>query len=164
MRPKTILTPIFFFLLLLIDGQITRVIGTASRGQFTALSCLLLIAFIPAVQSFSKTYSIILALILGLLGDSYFIGILGIHGFLLPLAVFFLYKYRDVINTNVLSQFFGLIIFITLYEVGLALMQFLFQLAQPNIIWFITQLLGPTLIANTILFFLVIFPFRKIYK
>jgi rod shape-determining protein MreD len=161
---KKIITPFLFLILALIDAHITNILGNIFTGSIHAISALLIIAFIPATVFFNKRYLIITALILGLILDSYFVGIIGINATIFPVLAFFMYQFKDVLNVNVFTQLFGVIIFVTVDMILLAAIQVIFQLTSVDPIAFVIQLLGPTLIVNSILFFIIIFPVRKLFQ
>ncbi|SJZ55099.1 rod shape-determining protein MreD [Pilibacter termitis] len=166
MNKKTMpyVAPVLFFLLLLVDGQISRLFGNVLQNRVMAISSILLIALIPATMKLSRRYLVILMLILGILMDSYYLGVLGINTLMLPLMTFYAYGSREVINTNIFTELFGLIILITVYHSALALLEALFGLAKVSVIEFIAQILGPTLILNIIFFFVLIVPFRRLFR
>lgn len=68
--------PVIFFLLMLIDGQLTQAAGNLTDNVYFANAHFLLLAFLMAVPNLSKRYLLITALVLGLISDSYYIGIM----------------------------------------------------------------------------------------
>ena len=108
-------TPILLFFLMLIDAHLTKSFETWTSNVYFASSHLLLLAFMFAVPNFSKRYLLITSLILGFICDSYYIGIIGIYTVALTISVMLMYTFKEVIQTNLLTGFFGIVIFTTLY-------------------------------------------------
>ncbi|WP_289508477.1 rod shape-determining protein MreD, partial [Escherichia coli] len=78
---------------------------------------------------------------------------MGFYGFYivaLPFSVMLMYTFKEVIQTNLLTGFFGIVIFTTLYELIAVLIQVAFHLADVSPILFITRVLGPTLLLNMV--------------
>ncbi|MGK0552166.1 rod shape-determining protein MreD [Enterococcus faecalis] len=155
--------PIIFFFLLLIDAHLTKAFETWTDNSYFANAHLLLLALLFAVPNFSKRYLLITSLILGLLADSYFIGIIGIYTVALTTTVILMFMFRDVVQTNLLTGFFGIVIFVSIYEFIAMILQVIFHLANVNPLLFITEVLGPTLLLNMVLFVLLAYPFKKLF-
>lgn len=155
--------PVVFFLLLLIDGQISKILGTWTENSYFANSHLLLLAFLVAVPLLSKRYLLITSLILGILADSYYIGIIGIYAVALPATVMLMFTFANLTNTNPFTAFFGNIIFVTAYELIVILIQIIFQLSNVRPVIFVTSVLGPTFLLNMIFFVIFIFPIKKLF-
>ncbi|MDR0921671.1 MAG: rod shape-determining protein MreD [Lactobacillales bacterium] len=166
MNPKSlkIYAPILFFALLLIDSHLTNLLEIWTKDNYYPIVNLLIMAFMVATVHLSRRYLMISALVIGLIFDSYYLGILGINLVVLPLIVYWMTRYKELINTNVITQFFTMIIVVTAYEVFTTLLQAIFQLASVDFITFITQLLGPTLLINMVCFLLIIYPLRKLFS
>ena len=106
-------TPILLFFLMLIDAHLTKSFETWTSNVYFASSHLLLLAFMFAVPNFSKRYLLITSLILGFICDSYYIGIIGIYTVALTISVMLMYTFKEVIQTNLLTGFFGIVIYYT---------------------------------------------------
>jgi len=156
--------PPLFLILALIDAHITMIAANIFSGALRAISTLIILALMLACMKFSKRYLIITSLVIGLVLDSYFIGIIGINGLILPVLVYFMYQFKEVLNANIFTELFGLIIFVTADAVLLAALQAIFQLANVDPIWFVASLLGPSLLLNILIFFIVIVPLRKLFQ
>ncbi|KAF1295249.1 rod shape-determining protein MreD [Enterococcus sp. JM4C] len=155
--------PAVFFLLMLLDGQFTRVVGIWSNGGYLANVHLLLLAVLCGCITLPKRFMILTTIILGIIYDSYYIGVIGIFAVALPVTVLCMYGLAKTINTNVFTLFFGYIIFITSFEAISLAIQFIFKLAVIDGSVFITQYLAPTLLLNMGLFVLLIVPFKKLF-
>ena len=157
-------TPILLFFLMLIDAHLTKSFETWTSNVYFASSHLLLLAFMFAVPNFSKRYLLITSLILGFICDSYYIGIIGIYTVALTLSVMLMYTFKEVIQTNLLTGFFGIVIFTTLYELIAVLIQVAFHLADVSPILFITRVLGPTLLLNMVWYVILSYPLKKLFS
>ncbi|MGM0126204.1 rod shape-determining protein MreD [Enterococcus sp. AZ194] len=155
--------PAVFFLLMLIDGQLTRSVGIWSNGGYLANVHILLLAVLCGCMTLPRRFMIITTIIIGIIYDSYYIGVIGIFSVALPVTVLCMYALAKTINTNVFTIFFGYIIFITSFEVISLVIQFIFKLAIIDGSVFIAQYLAPTLLLNMGLFVLLIVPFRKLF-
>ena len=153
-------TPILLFFLMLIDAHLTKSFETWTSNVYFASSHLLLLAFMFAVPNFSKRYLLITSLIC----DSYYIGIIGIYTVALTLSVMLMYTFKEVIQTNLLTGFFGIVIFTTLYELIAVLIQVAFHLADVSPILFITRVLGPTLLLNMVRYVILSYPLKKLFS
>lgn len=151
------------FILMLVDGQFTRLIDNAVGDAYIANSHLLILALICACYQLSSRYMIITSVILGVLYDLYYIGVVGINALAFPVIVLAMYGVYRVLYENVFTMFFGMIIFITAYEIITLGIQLLFHMADVSNTYFITQFLGPTLLLNMALFVVLIIPFRKLF-
>lgn len=147
---------------MLIDTHLTTFVEALSKGFYVANAHFLLLGAMCASTVFSKRYMLILMTVLGLIYDSYYVGIIGIYAVALPLVVFFMYSMANAINMNIFTMFFGWIILITGYELYIMLIQLIFQFTNVNTVFFVTRYLGPTLLLNMILFIVFIFPFKKL--
>lgn len=155
--------PVLFFLLMLIDSHITSFFADISEGFYIANAHFLLLGALCASQVFSRKYMLIMMTVLGLIYDSYYIGIIGIYAVALPLVVFFMYSLSNAINMNIFTMFFGWIILITGYELYSLVVQLIFQFATGDTLFFVTRYLGPTLLLNMALFMICIIPFKKLF-
>jgi rod shape-determining protein MreD len=156
--------PILFLLLILVDAHITNIVENIFEQRLFAVSSLFFIAMIPAVKHLSMRYILILALVMGYIFDTYYIGIIGINMLLFPIVAYFIKRQDELINHNVMTEFFAMIIYVTVYNVGSFLIQALFSLAHVDVVQFITKMLGPTLILNLAIFWVTIYIFRFLFR
>jgi rod shape-determining protein MreD len=156
--------PAIFLLGMLLDGQLSSIMESITRGRCFTLSGLLLLMFLLGAKSFNKRYLLILVAVTGFLGDVYFTGIVGLNTFLYPLFTFGMIYWKDVINQNIFTQLAGFIVVFTMYQVFLAFLQVLFQLVTINSILFIVSILGPSILFNLLVFIVFIWPLRWIFK
>lgn len=155
--------PVVFFLLMLVDGQLTQAVRNLTDNVYFANAHFMLLAFLMAVPSLSKRYLLITALVLGLICDSYYIGIIGIYTVALAATVMMMYQFQQVVHTNMLTAFFGLVIFVTTYELIAVSLQIIFQLSNVAPLVFITKVLGPTLLFNMLIFVIFSYPLKRLF-
>ncbi|MFD1901503.1 rod shape-determining protein MreD [Enterococcus termitis] len=155
--------PVVFFLLMLIDGQLTQGAENLMDNIYFANAHFLLLAFLMAVPNLSKRYLLITSLVLGLISDSYYLGIIGVYTVALAATVMMMYRFQRVVHTNLLTAFFGMIIFVTTYELIAVGLQVIFSLSKVAPILFITKVLGPTLIFNMLIFVLFSYLFKRLF-
>ncbi|MGM9903651.1 rod shape-determining protein MreD [Enterococcus sp. 10A9_DIV0425] len=156
--------PIVLFLLILIDGHLTRMMISWSNGNYMASSHILILVLMFCSLTFPKHYMLITTIVLGIIFDSYYIGVIGIYAVAIPLLVFVMYAMKSVIHINIFTEFFSLIIFVTGYELFTLGVQMVFKLATVNSTFFITKYLGPTLLLNMLLFALLVVPLKKLFR
>lgn len=153
--------PVIFFLLMLIDGQLTKGVETLTDNMYLANAHLMLLAFMTVIPKLSKTYLLITSLVLGMICDSYYLGIIGIYTVALTATVMMMFTFQRIVHTNLLTGFFGIIIFVTVYELIAVFLQVIFQLSNVAPLLFITEVLGPTLLFNMLLYVLLAYPMKK---
>lgn len=56
-----------------------------------------------------------------------------------------------------------MIIFVTFFELFIVGLQLMFNLIRIDLIYFVTQLLAPTLLLNIGLYLLSMYPFKKLF-
>lgn len=156
--------PVLFFLLMLIDGQLTWASDAWTDGAYLASAHLVLLAFMMATQCFSKRYLLITAVIVGMICDSYYLGIIGIYTVALTGTVMLMFTFIRVIHMNLVTGFFGMIIFVTVYELIAVGLQVIFQLSNVLPTLFITKVLGPTLLFNMLIYVILAYPFKRLFS
>lgn len=155
--------PVVFFLLMLIDGHLTQSAQRLTDNVYFASAHLMLLAFLMAVPNLSKRYLLITALIIGMICDSYYIGVIGIYTVALTATVMMMYHFQKVVHTNLLTAFFGMIIFVTTYELISVGLQVAFHLSNVAPLLFITRVLGPTLLFNMLIFVIFSYPLKRLF-
>lgn len=154
--------PFLLLMTALLDGQISNMLRKAFDNQYVILSHFMLLGLILASLFFSRKYLTTLSIILGLLVDNYYYGILGIVTVSLPITVSLAYWIFKYIKPSLASLFLSLVIFISLMDVSAYLIQVIFGLIKGDFINFIAQELGPTLIMNILFFIVLGYPIYKL--
>lgn len=157
-------SPILLFFLLILDGQLTHIFTSFSGGVWTPVSHLFLIFLVYTVTQHRSSYSIILAVLLGAIYDSYYLGIYGIATLLFPLIALFVYNIESVIFTNRWTRLFTIIIIVTAFEVFSAIITASFGFSQLDFLNFVVYQLAPTLVLNIILTIILQYPLELFYR
>ena len=153
-------TPIILLVVMLLDGQLTRLFSTHVT---TVTSCLLLIFLTYSILQHSYHYMVIVAFVIGLIYDSYYVGVYGIASLLLPLIALFVYNIRQTVFTNRLTRIFTVIIVVTAFEFLSGAIILGFQISNFNFVDYVIYEMAPSLLLN-ILFALVLqSPLEKFY-
>lgn len=166
MRKETLnyfMAPLFFFIML-VDAHLTNALTTWNQGTYIWSTHLLLLFLLFSSNQLSKRYMILSTLVIGGLFDMYYIGVLGIYMVALPLVVWLMYLMENVIHQNIFTYFFGMIVFVTAFDLITASIQVVFKLTTINGMFFITHFLGPTLLINIVLFFALYYPLKKLFS
>lgn len=159
-KKKNYLAALAFFLIMLLDAHLTSTFVSWGNGVNRWTVHLLLLVLMFCVPKFSQRYMLLIAIALGAVFDIYYLGVLGVYAVSLPLAVWAMQLLADILYQNFFTLFFGMIILITAYEAIIAGIQLLFKMSVINPVVFITQVLGPTLLINMLLFLVVSGIFR----
>lgn len=154
--------PALLFLLLLIDGQLTMGAENLLDNAYYPSAHFLLMVYLLLIPNLSKSYVIISSLIIGLICDSYYLGVLGIYTVALVGTVMLMYTFQGIVETNIPTAFFGMVIFVTSYELIAVALQVIFHLSDVGPIIFVTRVLGPTLLFNMLIFVLFFYPLKRL--
>lgn len=155
-----------FFLLfvtILFDGQLSNLLFVLSNGKIYATSNIFLIFLMYVVLRNSYLYNVLISLILGLIYDSYFTGIIGIATLIYPLIALFIYHIRSVVHTSRITRFFTLVIIITIFEVMKVTIVQVMGLGTIHFVPFISKTLAPTLALNIVFWLVLQIPLEKIF-
>ncbi|RZI49371.1 rod shape-determining protein MreD [Lactococcus kimchii] len=157
-------SPIILFVLLILDGQITHILTSFSAGIWTPVSHLFLIFLLYSVTQHRPSYILILAAFLGIIYDSYYLGIYGIATLLFPLIALFVYNIQSTIFTNRWTRLFTVIIIVSAFEVFSAAITAAFGFSKLDFVNFVVYQLAPTLFLNIVLAVILQFPLETFYK
>lgn len=155
--------PFIFFLSMLLDGQIARVTNSYFHHAMYFHSYLLILAFVFSSFILSRRYLLVSAVILGIMMDSYYVGIIGLYALGLPLIVLMIYFIFQHVTKNLWTITMADILFITFLESALLLVHAAFSFVAFHPAIFITRTLGPTLLFNTLLLLLIHKPLEKLF-
>lgn len=157
------LTPMFLFLVLLLDGQLSRLFIGLLSGRCYPISHLLLIYMIFISINFSRTFNLVLFMGLGLIYDVYYLHIIGIFVILFPLLSAFIIYMNDALLLNRLTRFLSVITAVFLIEIVSVALALLLKLAVIDFSHFIIFSLVPTLLVNAAFFLVFQTLFEKVY-
>lgn len=106
---------------------------------------------------------IIYGIVFGVMYDSYYYGIIGLYTILLPLVMVGIDHFKFLLVKNnmgyELSVYF---LSLTFLQLGIYLLERLLQQTDTNVLNFITYTLGPTLLWNVVVFFILFIPLANL--
>lgn len=151
-------------LLMLLDGSISYLFaGTLHQfpntmiTRLTVLGLLLMVFFAPDFN-----HLVITALVLGLLYDSFYTGVLGVYMFLFPLVVYFIRWMAKFFAPTPLIIGAIYLIDLTVLESAVYAMNTFMGQTTLSLNDFIPNVLGPTLALNLVLFIILYLPLRQL--
>ncbi|GFH41078.1 rod shape-determining protein MreD [Lactococcus insecticola] len=153
-------TPVILLLVMLIDGQITQLLSTTAT---TLTSCLLLIVMTYSILQHSYRYMIVVAFLIGLVYDSYYIGVYGIASLLFPLIALFVYNIKQTVFENRLTRIFTVIIIVAAFEFLSGAMMLVFQISNFDFGNYIIYQMAPSLFLNIFFAIALQTPLEKFY-
>lgn len=159
-----VILPVLLFCTMLIDSQISLSMRGPMMNDAFLNSHMLLIGLILASLWYSKKYMVITSIVLGLLFDLYYYGILGINMVVLPLTVLLIYLVFKFVPVNVLSIILSLIVFVTIMDCSAYLLQVAFNLRRPDLLPCVVDNLGPTLLFNVFVCLMLSAPINFLLK
>jgi rod shape-determining protein MreD len=157
---KGIIVPIVLLLLMLIDGHISNVVSSW-WDKLSVTSLLLFTSFIFMIDYYKKQWQgLLIAMILGLIYDAYYLGILGVAFVLFPLILLFMYNIRHVATANWVTRYSTYIIITNVFIVMSWLVSIFVLGNEADPIKFIVFTLAPSIVLNSILFSVIYIPNR----
>lgn len=155
---RLFLIPPVVFLIMLIDGQLTKLVTNILPYDIEIVSCLLLITLIVLSKELSPIFSMCLFLGIGFLYDIYYFGVIGIATVVfLVFSIIVTYSFQ-YLRLNIFSFLLLEIILIFLFEVTSYFLTNFFGLNHLEFNMFIVKNLAPTMIFNLILG-IIVYPF-----
>lgn len=104
------------------------------------------------------------AAVVGFIFDMYYMGLLGVFVFILPLVIYLSRIIYEALPANFLSGFLVYFIMITLVEGLSCFANVIVGTASVNMADFLVETLAPTLALNLVLFALIYFPVDGLYR
>lgn len=101
-------------------------------------------------------------IVLGLLYDSYYTGVLGIYVALFPLISYVTDRLKELLNPNAVVAFMVTVINLSIMETYLYFAYKLLGYTTIGTELFLADRLGPTLLMNLSLFIVMYYPLKKI--
>lgn len=159
----TFFTAWFLFLIFFIDGQLSRSLVDLFAEKWHPASHILLFFTVFLFLNFSKEYIFFLFFTLGLFYDIYYLHVIGLFTFILPLLTVVIYHFLSVFLLNRWTRVLAIITIVFFFEmISFASASFL-HLASFTFPDFIIYALVPTLVFNAFLFLLLQPLFEKVY-
>ncbi|MFD1471473.1 rod shape-determining protein MreD [Companilactobacillus mishanensis] len=156
---------VFVMLAFYLDGLMKwSFLNNMNKSSFTIVPQLMLMALVLLTMRIDNRRTILIyGIVFGLIYDSYYFGIIGLYTILLPLILVGVdhYKFLFIKNTvgYELSIYF---LALTAMQSGIYLLERLFRLTTSNFGDFITYVLGPTLLWNVVVFFILYVPLANL--
>ncbi|MCF6515792.1 rod shape-determining protein MreD [Lactobacillus sp. S2-2] len=162
----TLIFVIGAFLSFFLDGTITQIFNLQFDNTFLMVPYLTIMWFVMAVI-FLKDYDVkimIWSFVFGYVYDSYYIGIIGIFLFIIPLIVFLTRYLLKVVNPFFFSSILIFFIDITVVMSISYCLDRLSKIASISGSPFLVFVLWPTLIFNILIYAIMYFPIQKLYN
>lgn len=154
---------LLLFLCMLLDGQLSTFFSDLLPSQLHISSHLLLIAFLYLSMEVSEQAFLIIAFMIGLLYNSYYLNLVGITILLFPIFSMAISSLNDILLYNYWTRFLSILILVFTFEMifmGIGLLIFANQVTFDL---FVVYSLLPSLIFNLLLFLIVQPLFNKIH-
>ena len=152
--------PLFLFISLFVDGQISFLISRFSPSSFEPTSFLFLYGFMLLSLYFSDIASIWLGILFGFCFDVYFLRTIGIAFLVFPLLQVIFYRCNQIILVNRLTRF---LTFLLIFQISTNLLLIIFISIKFNWITLIIYQIAPSLILNVLLMIVLQPLLEKIY-
>ena len=152
------------FFALILDGSLDHMLGgliTHGVPSATPMTFLLVFVFM-AVYVPREKWMIWQAILLGLIYDSYYDGIIGVHMLILPLIIYVVLTIRDAIPRTWPFMLGMFIIALTAWTFMDYLAALFTSATNISIITMITQHLAPNINLNVILFAILYYPCSRL--
>ena len=155
--------PLFLFISLFVDGQISFLISRFSPSSFEPTSFLFLYGFMLLSLYFSEVASIWLGILFGFCFDVYFLNTLGISFLIFPLLQIIFYQWNQIILLNRLTRFLTFLLTIFCFQLLASFLEIFLIGIKFDLFSLVVFQIAPSLLLN--LFLLLIFQplFEKIY-
>ncbi|MCH4008456.1 rod shape-determining protein MreD [Companilactobacillus sp.] len=156
---------VFIMLAFYLDGLIKwAFLNNMNTGDLTFVPQLMLMVLVMlTIRIDSRRMILTYGIIFGLIYDSYYFGIIGLYTILLPLILVGIDHYKFLFSkTSVGLEMSVYFLSLTALQSGVFLLEKLFRLASADVGDFITFILGPTLLWNIVVFFVLYVPFANL--
>ncbi|GAB2027677.1 rod shape-determining protein MreD [Lactovum odontotermitis] len=157
-------SPIILFCLMLIDSQFSNFLAVSFSMVIFPASHLFLIFLMYSALKHNLTYLLIVSTLLGIIYDSYFLGVIGIAAAIFPLISLFLYEIRETVFQNRWTRIFATIIIVFAFELSSFSIEYGFGLATIGPVEFVLKELAASLILNIILAAVLLKPLEALYS
>lgn len=162
---KTIGQVVFIVLAFYLDGLIKwAFLNNMNKGNLTIVPQLMLMVLVLLTMRIDSRKTILVyGIVFGLIYDSYYFGIIGLYTILLPLILVGIDHYKFLFaKPSVGYEISIYFLSLTALQSGVFLLEKLFRLASADVGDFITYILGPTLLWNIVVFFILYVPFADL--
>lgn len=157
--------PLFLLFLLVIEGVAFDFLPLIVIEKGWLLAAHWLFVFLVLIALFYDLeftyYSILFAIISGLMVDLVYTNVIGVYMFMYGITIYFIHGMRKVLHTNFLVASLLTAVGLSLVDGGIYLIYSFIGVSQIDGMMYITNRLLPTLIANMIFFFVLYLLMKK---
>ncbi|TGD25310.1 rod shape-determining protein MreD [Companilactobacillus suantsaicola] len=156
---------LFILIAFYLDGLMKwAFLNNMNRGTVIILPQLMLMAIVMLTMRIEdRRQLIIYGVVFGVIYDSYYYGIIGLYTVLLPLLMVGIDHFRFLLIKNNMGYDLSIyFLALTFLQSGIYLLEKLLQQTSTDALDFITFTLGPTLLWNILVFFLLYVPLAKL--
>ena len=156
---------LFILIAFYLDGLMKwAFLNNMNRGTVIILPQLMLMAIVMLTMRIEdRRQLIIYGAVFGVIYDSYYYGIIGLYTVLLPLLMVGIDHFRFLLIKNNMGYDLSIyFLALTFLQSGIYLLEKLLQQTSTDALDFITFTLGPTLLWNILVFFLLYVPLAKL--
>ena len=165
-KTRKVVGQVFFLLLAFyLDGLMKwAFLNNMNHGGFNVLPQLMLMLIVMLTMRIDdRRHLIILGVVFGLLYDSYYYGIIGLYTILLPLLMVGIDHFKFLLLKNNMGYDLSIyFLSLTFLQSGIYLLERLLQQTNTDVLDFITYTLGPTLLWNVVVFFILYVPLANL--
>ncbi|WP_125712634.1 rod shape-determining protein MreD [Companilactobacillus kedongensis] len=156
---------IFVLLALYLDGLMKwAFLNNMNTGEVMLIPQLMLMVLVMLSMRISDRRQLITyGIVFGLIYDSYYFGMIGLYTVLLPLAMVGVDHYKFLfVKANMGYEISIYFLALTFMQSGIYILERLLQQTKVDTMDFITFTLGPTLLWNMIVFFILYIPLANL--
>ncbi|MFD1418764.1 rod shape-determining protein MreD [Companilactobacillus keshanensis] len=156
---------IFILLALYLDGLMKwAFLNNMNTGEVMFIPQLMLMVLVMLSMRISDRRQLITyGIVFGLIYDSYYFGMIGLYTVLLPLAMVGVDHYKFLfVKANMGYEISIYFLALTFMQSGIYILERLLQQTKVDTMDFITFTLGPTLLWNMIVFFILYIPLANL--
>lgn len=155
--------PVALFAAMIIDSALPAIFPTAFLGNDQIIVSHLAVYFLVFFCFYFNRKSLLwMSFLFGLLADSYYSTVLGLYATVYFLLVLGMTRSERFFPKNLLIQF--MLFIVAIFFVDFLVYSFYLEIGQTTVEMteFLSNRLGPTLIYNTVLYFALYYPMRKL--
>ncbi|WP_125762670.1 rod shape-determining protein MreD [Companilactobacillus hulinensis] len=156
---------IFVLLAFYLDGLMKwAFLNNMNTGNFMILPQIMLMAIVLlSMRIDNRRHLLTYGIIFGVMYDSYYFGIIGLYTVLLPLIMIGIDHFKFLfIKANIGYELSIYFLALTFLQTGIYVLERLLQQTSTDVLDFITYVLGPTLLWNMIVFFVLYIPLANL--
>jgi len=156
---------LFILIAFYLDGLMKwAFLNNMNRGVVVVLPQLMLMIIVMLTMRIdNRRQLIIYGVVFGLFYDSYYYGIIGLYTILMPLLMVGIDHFKYLLVKNNMGYELSIyFLSLTFLQSGIYLLERLLQQTSTSVFDFITYTLGPTLLWNIVVFFILYIPLANV--